>query len=158
MLRCESWLQQMWQVVGWTLMTSPMSSTMTSLKTWRSMCTGLHHCHMCSMPDLTFVHRIGRTGRAGKRGTSISLWERRDWRKAGELVSEDNFRIIFGNNLKLSLETLRRSRSWRRQVKMCQTGSEGRRIGSLNTRYKWALTEGVFASSYLHLWNIYSKL
>merc|ERR1719500_2176672 len=34
-----------------------------------------------------YVHRIGRTGRAGKRGTSISLWERRDWRKAGELVT-----------------------------------------------------------------------
>merc|ERR1712112_358610 len=34
-----------------------------------------------------YVHRIGRTGRAGKSGTSISLWERRDWRKAGELVS-----------------------------------------------------------------------
>merc|ERR1719500_167058 len=27
-----------------------------------------------------YVHRIGRTGRAGKRGTSISLWERRDWK------------------------------------------------------------------------------
>jgi len=34
-----------------------------------------------------YVHRIGRTGRAGRSGTSISLWERRDWRKAGELVS-----------------------------------------------------------------------
>ena len=31
--------------------------------------------------------RIGRTGRAGKHGTSISLWERRDWRKAGGLVT-----------------------------------------------------------------------
>merc|ERR1719500_610104 len=34
-----------------------------------------------------YVHRIGRTGRAGKRGESISLWERRDWRKAPELVT-----------------------------------------------------------------------
>merc|ERR1740131_904439 len=33
-----------------------------------------------------YVHRIGRTGRAGKSGTSISLWERRDWKHAKELV------------------------------------------------------------------------
>ena len=47
---------------------------------------------------LTFMHRIGRTGRAGKRGTSISLWERRDWRKAGELVSVKIINMIYGNN------------------------------------------------------------
>merc|ERR1719341_2732733 len=34
-----------------------------------------------------YVHRIGRTGRAGKTGTSISLWAKQDWRKAGELVT-----------------------------------------------------------------------
>ena len=36
---------------------------------------------------LDIIVRIGRTGRAGRSGTSISLWERRDWRKAGELVA-----------------------------------------------------------------------
>ena len=33
-----------------------------------------------------YVHRVGRTGRAGKTGTSISLWDRADWRKASELI------------------------------------------------------------------------
>ena len=36
---------------------------------------------------LDIIVRIGRTGRAGRSGTSISLWERRDWRKACELVA-----------------------------------------------------------------------
>ena len=36
---------------------------------------------------MDIIVRIGRTGRAGRSGTSISLWERRDWRKAGELVA-----------------------------------------------------------------------
>ena len=29
-----------------------------------------------------YVHRVGRTGRAGKTGTSISLWDKSDWRHA----------------------------------------------------------------------------
>jgi len=33
-----------------------------------------------------YVHRIGRTGRAGKTGTSISLWDRADWKHAAELL------------------------------------------------------------------------
>ena len=39
------------------------------------------------LPPTVLCPRIGRTGRAGKHGTSISLWERRDWRKAGGLVT-----------------------------------------------------------------------
>ena len=33
-----------------------------------------------------YVHRVGRTGRAGKTGTSISLWDKADWKHAEELI------------------------------------------------------------------------
>ena len=33
-----------------------------------------------------YVHRVGRTGRAGKTGTSISLWDKSDWKHAEELI------------------------------------------------------------------------
>ena len=86
-------------------MTSPMSSTMTSPKTWRSMCTGTSRsfllCANCKylshfvleIDELNWMsaRRISRTGRAGKRGKTISLWERRDWRKARELVRDSAF-------------------------------------------------------------------
>ena len=62
-----------------------------------------------------YVHRIGRTGRAGRSGTSISLWERRDWRKAGELVA-------LLSKVFIPYRPWFRSRLWKRQVKMCQTG------------------------------------
>ena len=51
---------------------------------------------------LDIILRIGRTGRAGRSGTSISLWERRDWRKAGELVallSKSSFLTNHGSGL-----------------------------------------------------------
>ena len=33
-----------------------------------------------------YVHRVGRTGRAGKTGTSISFWDRADWKHAQDLI------------------------------------------------------------------------
>jgi ATP-dependent RNA helicase DDX43 len=33
-----------------------------------------------------YVHRIGRTGRAGRTGESISLFTRRDWGNAADLI------------------------------------------------------------------------
>ena len=33
-----------------------------------------------------YVHRVGRTGRAGKTGTSISLWDKSDWKHAQDLI------------------------------------------------------------------------
>ena len=33
-----------------------------------------------------YVHRVGRTGRAGKTGTSITLWDKGDWKHADELI------------------------------------------------------------------------
>jgi len=33
-----------------------------------------------------YVHRVGRTGRAGKTGTSITLWDKADWKHADELI------------------------------------------------------------------------
>ena len=35
---------------------------------------------------MCYVHRIGRTAWAGKTEIGISLWERRDWKHAGELL------------------------------------------------------------------------
>ena len=32
------------------------------------------------------MHRVGRTGRAGKTGTSVSLWDKADWKHAEELI------------------------------------------------------------------------
>ena len=32
-----------------------------------------------------YVHRVGRTGRAGKTGTSITLWDKADWKHAADL-------------------------------------------------------------------------
>ena len=64
---------------------------------------------------LDIIVRIGRTGRAGRSGTSISLWERRDWRKAGELV-------VVLSKIFIPYRPWFRSRSWKRQVKMCPTG------------------------------------
>ena len=34
-----------------------------------------------------YVHRVGRTGRAGKTGTSISLWDKSDWKHAEDLIA-----------------------------------------------------------------------
>ena len=64
---------------------------------------------------MDIIVRIGRTGRAGRSGTSISLWERRDWRKAGELVA-------LLSKVFIPYRPWFRSRLWKRQVKMCQTG------------------------------------
>ena len=64
---------------------------------------------------MDIIVRIGRTGRAGRSGTSISLWERRDWRKAGELVALLSKGFI-------PYRPWFRSRLWKRQVKMCPTG------------------------------------
>ena len=64
---------------------------------------------------LDIIVRIGRTGRAGRSGTSISLWERRDWRKAGELVA-------LLSKVFIPYRPWFRSRLWKRQVKMCPTG------------------------------------
>ena len=33
-----------------------------------------------------YVHRVGRTGRAGKTGTSITLWDKADWKHAADLI------------------------------------------------------------------------
>ena len=64
---------------------------------------------------MDIIVRIGRTGRAGRSGTSISLWERRDWRKAGELVA-------LLSRVFIPYRPSFRSRLWKRQVKMCPTG------------------------------------
>ena len=64
---------------------------------------------------MDIIVRIGRTGRAGRSGTSISLWERRDWRKAGELVA-------LLSKVFIPYRPWFRSLSWKRQVKMCPTG------------------------------------
>ena len=59
----QSWLQPPWPLEGWTSLTWPMSSTMTCLMMWTSMCTGsvcttaaffCHFIHLYSVHDIYY--------------------------------------------------------------------------------------------------------